>query len=582
MAPHDPEKAVLESSSSPHNLDIDDPIEHPGVSTLQGTEKEREKDTDLDTIHSHTHSSIGSINIEPIPEQTSRTNPPLSQTKSKSSSVRSRALTIVPRAKRRGLLARLTVIPEVERPYEYKNSTKWFITFQVAIAAAAAPMGSAILLPALPELAIDLDTTPTITNLSVAMYMLSMSIFPLWWSSFSETLGRRSIYLTSFVLFTLWNIISAISTSMGMLIVMRVLGGGAAASVQAVGAGTIADIWEVRERGRAMGIFYLGPLLGPLLAPIIGGALSQAWGWRATQWFQVIYGGVLVVLLTFYLPETLAKRQIPALLETDEKSGVRPALTRISTRQSVHLKTKKAAKVFKRCIIDPLSVIAYLRFPAVALTVYLASVTFGSLYILNISIQQTFSESPYNFTVIIIGLLYIPNSLGYILASLVGGRWTDYIMHREARAAGRYDASGGLDFRPEDRMRENAWIAAVMFPGAMVWYGWTAEKGIIWIAPMIAGFFFGVGSMIIFGVATTMLTEFLPKRASSGVAVNNFVRNIFSCIGGVVAEPLIKAIGNGWLFTGLGVICWISAFGVVFSMRRFGPKWRVAMDAQLK
>lgn len=146
MAPHDPEKAVLESSSSPHNLDIDDPIEHPGVSTLQGTEKEREKDTDLDTIHSHTHSSIGSINIEPIPEQTSRTNPPLSQTKSKSSSVRSRALTIVPRAKRRGLLARLTVIPEVERPYEYKNSTKWFITFQVAIAAAAAPMGSAILL----------------------------------------------------------------------------------------------------------------------------------------------------------------------------------------------------------------------------------------------------------------------------------------------------------------------------------------------------------------------------------------------------------------------------------------------------
>ncbi len=35
------------------------------------------------------------------------------------------------------------------------------------------------------------------------------------------------------------------------------------------------DVWEVRERGKAMGIFYLGPLLGPLLAPIIGGALSE-------------------------------------------------------------------------------------------------------------------------------------------------------------------------------------------------------------------------------------------------------------------------------------------------------------------
>jgi multidrug resistance protein len=173
------------------------------------------------------------------------------------------------------------------------------------------------------------------------MYMLSMSIFPLWWSSFSETLGRRTIYLVSFALFVLWNIISAVSTSMGMLIVMRILGGGASASVQAVGAGTIADIWEVRERGKAMGIFYLGPLLGPLLAPIIGGVLSQAWGWRSTQWFQVIYGGVLFIILTFCLPETLVMERpaVPPTQSTDEKS-TRPELSRISTRQSVHMKTK--------------------------------------------------------------------------------------------------------------------------------------------------------------------------------------------------------------------------------------------------
>ena len=412
--------------------------------------------------------------------------------------------------------------------------------------------------------------------------MLSMSIFPLWWSSFSETLGRRTIYLTSFALFLLWNIISAVSTSIGMLIVMRVLGGGAAASVQAVGAGTIADVWEVKERGRAMGIFYLGPLLGPLLAPIIGGVLSQAWGWRSTQWFQAIYGGVLLIILTFCLPETLTKRRIVVQPnQTTEKTAVRPQLTRISTRQSVQIKTKKAAKIFKRCIIDPLSVLAYLRFPAVLISVYLASITFGSLYMLNISVQQTFSASPYGYSVIIVGLLYIPNSLGYILASVLGGRWTDAIMHREARAAGRYDSSGKLVFIPEDRMRENAWMAAVVFPGALVWYGWTADKGIIWIVPMIANFFFGIGSMIIFGLVTTMLTEFMPGRSSSGVAVNNFIRNIFSCVGGVIAQPIITAIGNGWLFTILGLVCWISSFAVIWSMRRFGPKWRIQMEKKM-
>ena len=409
-----------------------------------------------------------------------------------------------------------------------------------------------------------------------------MSIFPLWWSSFSETLGRRSIYLVSFALFTLWNILSAVSTSIGMLIAMRALGGGAAASVQAVGAGTIADIWEVKERGKAMGIFYLGPLLGPLLAPIIGGVFAQVWDWRSTQWFQAIYGGTLFIVLTFCLPETLATKQ-PATITTQPgyEKAVRPELTRSSTRQSARIKTKQVVLIFKRCIIDPLSVLAYLRFPAVLITVYLASITFCSLYMLNISIQQTFSDAPYNYSVIIVGLLYIPNAIGYIIASVVGGRWMDFIMHREARVAGRYDPRGKLVFRPEDRLRENAWIAAVMFPGAMIWYGWAAEKHIFVVAPVMANLFFGIGSMIIFGAATTMLTEFLPGRSSSGVAVNNFVRNIFSCVAAIVAQPLISAIGDGWLFTGLGVICWISAFSVVWAMRSFGPRWRITMDEKL-
>lgn len=363
-----------------------------------------------------------------------------------------------------------------------------------------------ISIAALGQVSKDFNTSATLTNLSVAMYMLSMSIFPLWWSSFSETLGRRTIYLVSFAMFLLWNIIAAISTSIAMLIVMRILGGGAAASVQAVGAGTIADVWETKERGRAMGIFYLGPLLGPLLAPIIGGALSEVWGWRSTQWFQAIYGGILLIVLTFCLPETLAKRTPVAQpqLPTDGKTTSQSELARTSTRQSIQRNTKQAAAIFKRCIIDPLSVIGYLRFPAVFATVYLASITFGTLYILNVAIQKTFSEPPYNFKVVIVGLTYIPGSLGYVAASIIGGRWTDAIMHREARAAGRYDESGKLIFQPEDRMRENAMLAAAIFPGALIWFGWTAEKGIIWIVPLIANFFFGFGTMIIFGTATTM------------------------------------------------------------------------------
>ena len=394
---------------------------------------------------------------------------------------------IVNKKSRRGLIAALAVISEVTDPRKYSRKTKWTITMIVALAAAAAPLGSTIVLPALSSISDDFNVDASVTNLSVALYMLSMSIFPLWWSSFSELLGRRTIFIFSFALFTFWAVLCAISQSIGMFIVMRLLSGGASASVQAVGAGVIADLWIPKERGRAMGIFFLGPLCGPMFGPIIGGALTQDLGWRSTQWFLVVYGGLMTVALVFFLPETLPIRQedksdINTI--TDNQNEEMPALSRVSTRQSIQHHTQRGVALLHRWFIDPLSIILYMRFPAVAVTVLYASITFGSLYFLNVSIQYTFSRAPYDFSVMIVGLLYIPNSLGYILASIFGGRWTDWIMAREAKKAHRYDSCGKLVYAPEDRMRENAWSAAILYPGALIWYGWTAEKGIFWLVPV--------------------------------------------------------------------------------------------------
>lgn len=406
-------------------------------------------------------------------------------------------------------------------------------------------------------------------------------------SSFSETAGRRTIYVISFTVFFIFTILSAVSVNITMLIIMRVISGGAAASVQAVGAGTIADIWEPAERGKAMGIFYLGPLIGPLFAPIVGGALAQGFGWRSTMWFLVIYGGLVIIMIIFCLPETLAKRKplVAPVSQATDGTGVvgdtSNALSRTSTVRSVKEKAKKTSLVIKRGIVDPLQILFYLRFPAVIISVYCASIAFGSLFVLNISIQATFSSAPYNFSEIIVGLLYIPLSIGYVLASVFGGRWIDKIMQREARNAGRYDESGKLIFLPEDRMRENMWLAATLFPGALIWYGWTADKGLHWVIPSIANFFFGLGSMLVFGAVTTVLTEFMPQRSSSGVAVNNFVRNIFSCVGAIVAQPLINAMGDGWLCTMVGLFAWLTGNMAILALRRWGPKWRIQMDEKL-
>jgi predicted MFS family arabinose efflux permease len=127
-------------------------------------------------------------------------------------------------------------------------------------------------------------------------------------------------------------------------------------------------------------------------------------------------------------------------------------------------------------------------------------------------------------------------------------------------------------------MRENMWLAAALYPCAMVVYGWTADKGIHFMVPSVANFFFGFGSMLVFGTTTTMLTEFMPKRSSSGVAVNNMVRNVFSCIGSLVAQPLIEAMGNGWLCTMVGLFTLVTGNAAVWALRRNAARWRREMD----
>jgi MFS family permease len=38
---------------------------------------------------------------------------------------------------------------------------------------------------------------------------------------------------------------------------------------------TITDIFSASERGNAMGLFFLGPLIGPVLGPLAGGYINQ-------------------------------------------------------------------------------------------------------------------------------------------------------------------------------------------------------------------------------------------------------------------------------------------------------------------
>ena len=147
-----------------------------------------------------------------------------------------------------------------------------------------------------------------------------------------------------------------------------------------------------------------------------------------------------------------------------------------------------------------------------------------------------------------IRLLYLGNSLGYLVGSLIGGRWSDYIfVHSAAKHGGELEAEG--------RFGLSTWVGAIMYPLGVLMYGWTVEKGLFVIIPEIGSFFLGFGMMLVFSTVTTYLIDAVPGRSSSAVAMNNLIRNILAAVGAIIAKPLLEALGNGILFS---ILCGIA------------------------
>lgn len=535
---------------------------------------------------------------------------------------------VKPMSARRGLLARLLVIPELDDARNYTPNIKFVIVIIVAFAGISGPMGTSIILPAVSDVSQDLDTTSSIVNVSVGIYLISLGVFPIWWSNFSEKHGRRSVYVVSFIWFFAFSIGCCLAPSISSLIVLRLLAGVGASAVQACGAATVSDLYIQEERGYALGLFYLGPLLGPFLSPVIGGAVAQAWGWRATMWVMVIVCGLNVLTIIFLLPETLRtedsmiamkgrlKEELgsPGLdpdaptedaitryaTNMSQNSSLRrevlndetacdpvlPTLNRLTTNQLAYSRRIKEQELIQAeskppvdhtkwshllydYFIRPTHALILLTYPPVTLTIAYSSICFCVIYFFNITITEVYGGDPYNFSVVIVGLMYIPNSVTYLMASVFGGKWNDWLIKRLAKRHG--------ELRPESRLSWNVITAVALYPPACLIFGWCLKYGEHWVTPLIGTALFGFSSMLVIGVTVTYLIDVLPGKGATGVALNNLVRQVLAAVAIFVTVPLINALGTGVLFSIIMGVILVASF-IILYLKRTGGSLRERYD----
>lgn len=155
--------------------------------------------------------------------------------------------------------------------------------------------------PGVPEVMAEFHSTnTTIASFVVSIYILGYAFGPLFIAPLSELYGRTPIYNVSNVLFVIFTIACAVSSNMGMLIGFRFLAGMMGSTPLTIGGGTNADMFKQEERGAAMAIWSIGPLLGPVIGPVAGSYLSQAKGWRWDFWLLSILVRLPSATMAFY------------------------------------------------------------------------------------------------------------------------------------------------------------------------------------------------------------------------------------------------------------------------------------------
>jgi DHA2 family multidrug resistance protein-like MFS transporter len=185
---------------------------------------------------------------------------------------------------------------------------RYWAVLAVALAITMSVLDGAIANVALPTIARDLDATPAASIWVVNAYQLVITILMLPLASLGEILGYRRIYRAGLVVFTLASLLCALSESLPLLTLARVVQGLGAAGVLSVNTALVRFIYPRRLLGRGIGINALVVAISAALGPTVAAAILSvaSWPWLFAVNVPI---GIVTLIAARALPRTPGARR---------------------------------------------------------------------------------------------------------------------------------------------------------------------------------------------------------------------------------------------------------------------------------
>jgi MFS family permease len=144
----------------------------------------------------------------------------------------------------------------------------------------------------------DLDTTVQGVQIAITIFLLVMAALMIPGGKLTDRYGRKRCFLAGLILYGIGALISAVSPSLGVLILGNSFLEGIGTALLIPPVYILATIYftEITSRARAFGAISAMGGVGAAAGPLIGGLITSAFSWRWAFVFQALIIAVIVWL----------------------------------------------------------------------------------------------------------------------------------------------------------------------------------------------------------------------------------------------------------------------------------------------
>ncbi|KAK0451312.1 MFS polyamine transporter [Desarmillaria tabescens] len=455
-----------------------------------------------------------------------------------------------------------------ENPKNWTFSRKWRATLIVSLFTFISPVSSSMVSPAMEQVAHDLGITSSVElAMTVSVFVLAYAVGPLFLGPLSEIYGRSRVIQFSNMFFFAWNLGCGFAQTKTQLIIFRFFAGLGGSTPLAVGAGVLADIWKAEERGKAIAVYSLAPLMGPVIGPVAGAWIAEKSTWRwvfySTGIFDIFVQGLGLVFLResklCFAPILLEWKAEKIRTGMDPEKGqrnVRTVFDKSGIRSWQH--------IFGKALVRPFTL--FVREPIVQIVALYMAFIYGVFYLYLTTIPTIFREV-YHQNTGIAGLHYIALGIGLGISSQTNARYMDRIY--------KYlkERNGGVG-EPEFRVPSMV-PGSVIFPIGLLLTGWCAQKGVHWIVTDIGIALVGAGMILNFQAMQTYVVDTFTLYAASGLAAVSCLRSLAGFGFPLFAPSMYNKLGYGKGDTILAVVAIVLGCPAPFLFWKYGKAVRM-------